>query len=950
MGRLFAILLCFSFCCFCGDLLLIGGVKPEQKKYAGILRARLADCGIECKSKVEADVKAADISGASVVILPNTGKLGEETRNKIGSYVAGGGKLLAFYDVDAAVLKHLGIAKVQYQLHKPGNIQGISFENGMEILAAFPGRMAHRTNSIMAPTLQTGTLAIGHWLDGTGKKLGIAATLNKNGIYLGGVYLDQDAVNGGEFLMAALAVFEPDVWRQHAAKLQSSVLSFAGKDTVGELQRRIAQCGKKELSTILAQAVSCQKAGDALFRQNKFPEAVKQYRKADELGSRIFMESAAARPGELRGVWCHSAYGVPGYSWDEVVRTLAENGFNALFLNACWADLADYPSSVLMNAPDIAEKGDQVALCLEACRKYGVELHIWRVCWNLGYRYPADKLSAMQAAKRTQKAANGEDSAFLAPHIAENLALELDAIEEIAKRYKVDGIHLDYIRYSSSRFDYSDGAREAFETSLGRKVEAWPDDCQAGGCLFNDFCAWRCGNISKLVKGAKERIAKAGSKAKLSVAVYPEWNNSPEWIGQDVREWIDNGWVDFICPMDYSADINEYSTWLQAQYDYNQGRVPVYIGVGLYKLKGNVPALQQIEKARKLGHDGFVCFDLKKGFLEDLLPQLGKGACASKVSALPHNSCGCIFHIPFLPWLLDGAFWQAETVCIDVDLPRKVIDRKLAVSVEFDGANIGGRGLSGHLTQKGLHLSLKLEMAGRYRIRIENEGFVARSPIIRSLSPEEVKEVLVRKGPPQFANNGGIKVGVWHDGAYGAQPILEALQSKPGIDAAVLYNAEPDNMAECKVIVLPQVRRKVEFFRSEDTAKVLRDYVRDGGALLLTHAMVGTRQFPNLFPDVVKSVNQVPLKEKNWRYAKDGKKGIFSQSSFVDMIEMEPGKDGIKYLEAQSGKCTMVVGKVAKGRYAACGLGLGIGKADKDTPLSTQEKELLFKTVQWLAK
>ncbi|MBR6372935.1 MAG: family 10 glycosylhydrolase, partial [Victivallales bacterium] len=936
MGRLFAVLLCFSLYCFCGDLLLLVGGKPEQKRYAGILQARLADCGIECKSRAESDVKASDISEASVVILPNTGRLGDEIRGSIASYVAGGGKMLAFYDADAAVLKHLGIAKLQYELHKPGSIQGVSFENDMKILAAFPGRMAHRTNSVMNPALQSGTLAIGHWLDGKGTPLGIAATLNKNGIYFGGVYLDQDAVNGGDFLMAVLAVYEPDVWRGIAAKLQKTSLSFAGSDTAGQLNRRIAQCGKKELGAMLAQAISAKKAGDALHKQKKFPEAVKQYRKADGLGSRIFMESAMARPGELRGVWCHSAYGVPGYGWDEVVRALAANGFNALFLNACWADLADYPSSVLMNAPDVAEKGDQIALCLEACRKYGVELHVWRVCWNLGHRYPADKLAAMQAAKRTQKAANGEDSAFLAPHIAANLALELDAIEEIARKYKVDGIHLDYIRYSSSRFDYSDGAKEAFEASLGKRVEAWPGDCQAGGTLFNDFCAWRCNNISKLVKGAKERIAKAGAKAKLSVAVYPEWNNSPEWIGQDVRTWIDNGWVDFICPMDYSADMDEYSTWLQAQYDYNQGRVPVYIGISLYKLKGNVPALQQIEEARKLGHDGIVCFDLKKGFLEEQLPQLGKGPCSRKVTALPHNSRGVTFHVPFGERLLDGAFRQGATIFIDVDLPEKVCDKDLSVSLELDGVNLGGRGISAHFTQKGLRLSLTAENAGRYRLRIEKQGFVARSPIIRSLSRAEVKEVLARKGPPQFSNNGGINVGVWHDGAYGAQPILEALQAKPGIDAAILYNTEPENMAECKVIVLPQVRRKVEFFRSEEAAKALRGYVRNGGALMLTHAMVGTRQFPNLFPDVVKSVNQVPLRERNWRYAHPHASAV-SKSSFVDMIEMEAGKDGTRYLKSESGKCIMVVGEVAKGRYAACGLGLGIGKADKDTPLSSQE-------------
>ena len=950
MRRLCAILLCFALWCFCGDLLFIGGVKPEQKKYAGILLARLKDCGIDCKSKAEADLTAEDFSRASVVLLPCNGKLGDGTRGKLASYVARGGKLFAFYDADVAVLKHLGVAKVQYQLHKPGNLQSVSFENGMELLAAFPDKMAHRTNSIMAPTLLPGTLAIGHWLDGNEKKVGIAATLNKNGIYYGAAYLDQDAVNGADFLLAALAIYAPDVWRQHAVSLRQSVLSFAGKDTIGQLRGRVAQCGKNGLEQILAQAIASKKAGDALFGQKRYHDAVKSYKTADELGSRVFMESAVSRPGELRGVWCHSAYGVPGYTWDEVVRALAANGFNALFLNACWANLADYPSSVLMNAPDIAEKGDQIALCLEACRKYGVELHVWRVCWNLGYRYPAEKLAAMQAAKRTQMAANGENSAFLAPHIAENLALELDAIGEIAKKYKVDGIHLDYIRYSSSRFDYSEGAREAFENSLGRKVASWPGDCQAGGTLFNEFCAWRCDNISNLVKGAKERISKAGSKAKLSVAVYPEWNNSPEWIGQDVRTWIDKGWVDFVCPMNYSADMDEYSTWLQAQYEYNLSRVPVYIGVGLYKLKGNVAALQQIEAVGKFGHDGFVCFDLKKGFLEGLLPQLGRGVCARKFGALPHHAHGFRFHVPFGERILDGAFRQSTTIFIDVDLPKDVCDTKLSVSLELDGVDLGGRGISANFTQKGLRVALNAERAGRYRLRIENGGFVARSPIIRSLSPAEVKEVLIRKGPPQFANNGGVKVGVWHDGAYGAEPILKALRAKPGVDAAILYNVAPENMAECKVIVLPQVRRRPEFFRSDETAEALRGYVRNGGALMVTHAMAGTRQFPNLFSDVVKSVNQVPLRERNWRYAKKGDKGGLSQSSFGDMIELEPGKAGIKYLEAESGKCVMVLGNVSKGRYAACGLGLGIGKGDKDTPLSPQEKEMLFNAVQWLAK
>ncbi len=33
--------------------------------------------------------------------------------------------------------------------------------------------------------------------------------------------------------------------------------------------------------------------------------------------------------------------------------------------------------------PLVKEKGDQIALCLAACRKYGVQCHVWKVNWNM---------------------------------------------------------------------------------------------------------------------------------------------------------------------------------------------------------------------------------------------------------------------------------------------------------------------------------------------------------------------------------------------------------------------------------------------------------------------------------------------------------------------------------------------------------------------------------------
>ena len=53
-------------------------------------------------------------------------------------------------------------------------------------------------------------------------------------------------------------------------------------------------------------------------------------------------------------------------------------------------------------APDVREKGDQIAACLAACKKYGIQCHVWKVNWNMGWRTPKEFLDRMKQEGRTQ--------------------------------------------------------------------------------------------------------------------------------------------------------------------------------------------------------------------------------------------------------------------------------------------------------------------------------------------------------------------------------------------------------------------------------------------------------------------------------------------------------------------------------------------------------------------
>ena len=163
-----------------------------------------------------------------------------------------------------------------------------------------------------------------------------------------------------------------------------------------------------------------------------------------------------------------------GKTWDDTVRLLKENGFNAVLPNLAWAGTAFYPSEVLPVAPVVAKIGDQLAACLSACRKYGIECHVWNICWNLGHHATKAQMAALSAAGRTQVRFDGTARpGWLCPSHPDNLALEIRSFLELAQR-GVDGVHLDYIRYPDESHCFCSGCRTRFEAQYALSLTNWP--------------------------------------------------------------------------------------------------------------------------------------------------------------------------------------------------------------------------------------------------------------------------------------------------------------------------------------------------------------------------------------------------------------------------------------------------------------------------------------------
>ena len=323
--------------------------------------------------------------------------------------------------------------------------------------------------------------------------------------------------------------------------------------------------------------------------------------------------------GEFRAFWCHSAKGLgEGYDWDSSIRYLKRHGYNAIIANLSWPCVAFYRSKVLPESKTLASGGDRLEQCLKACRKYGVQCHVWKVCWNMGWAEDCTKFAAeMKAAGRTQVRTDSQDGAkWLCPSHPLNRRMEIDAMVELAGK-GVDGIHFDYIRYPGDNACYCDGCRARFEKKFGRPVSRWPKDLKEDAETAKAWRRFRVENITAVVKAVSERVRREHPKTAISAAVFQNPESTPETLAQDWLTWCKRGYLDFVCPMNYvdSAALQKASARMQLAAVRGTG-VRVYPGIGLSVFrKDGCDARrlsEQIAVLRELGVPGFTVFNFDK--------------------------------------------------------------------------------------------------------------------------------------------------------------------------------------------------------------------------------------------------------------------------------------------------------------------------------------------------
>ena len=604
---------------------------PDVARYTAGALERLE---VDYELVNDADVAEGRLTGKEVAILPLNPVLPPDARAEVEKFVARGGKLIVCFSLPDPLGRFLGVKT-------PGSV-----EPGKDVLLntiIFRDRKERPKITVVQDSWLTRTIAplegtrvVGYWGDSDGKPTDrVAVTRNRNGYYFGHILTRQGIETKDPLILEMIGELCPDVFKDMYERRLARLGHTAGlkgvKDLTAAARKNVAADPRQKtlVDAGLKLAAFEEKAADLLVKHGDARGAAQMVERARKRYADAFAASVPPRQGEFRAVWCHKPTGVRGMTWDEAMKTLADSGFNTIIPNMAWGAGAAYKSDLLPMTDEAREKGDQLALCLAAAKKHGIDVHVWKVNWATGWDMPKTFMEKLRREGRLQQDFDGKTIQWLCPSQEVNRELDIESMVEIAREYDVAGIHFDYIRYPGGQGCYCPKCREHFEAAYKVKVKNWPADVRTGP-LTQQYLQFRRDNITAVVAAVAERTRKIKPGIKISAAVFPHWPSARDDIGQDWKLWIEKGYLDFVCPMQYTRDAAHFEEMTTQSLEWTGGRIPVYPGIGATLGIPPDGTLQQVLIARKHNTGGFVLFNYDPALADEHLPLLKLGATSQR--------------------------------------------------------------------------------------------------------------------------------------------------------------------------------------------------------------------------------------------------------------------------------------------------------------------------------
>ncbi len=230
---------------------------------------------------------------------------------------------------------------------------------------------------------------------------------------------------------------------------------------------------------------------------------------------------------------------------------------------------------------------------------------------------------------------NGEEYVWLSPGFPEVRTRLAIVAADVARRYDVDGIHLDRIRYPGTAWSYDAPSLAEF----GRDPMNFPDDWRT----------YRTTLVSRMVKETYDSVSAVKPSLVFSAAVWGVYEDKWNWrtqrgltdLLQDSRAWAKDGYMDVLVPMTYyhvQSALCARADWTCLLLDHVEGaerRTGRQMYIGIDASMGAAEMVNQIRLARETGANGIAVFSFGAADRAGVWPLLASGVFAQAAAVPP---------------------------------------------------------------------------------------------------------------------------------------------------------------------------------------------------------------------------------------------------------------------------------------------------------------------------
>lgn len=279
--------------------------------------------------------------------------------------------------------------------------------------------------------------------------------------------------------------------------------------------------------------------------------------------------------------------------FDSMMNTAELYGFNAVFVHVRSHGDANYDSSIYPwsafitgtqgKAPDF----DPLEVMIKLAHNHDLQFHAWINPFRVSGENKLDGLSADNPAKCWLNDADKsndscvirrKDGIYYNPSSSAVRRLIVDGALEIARKYDVDGIHLDDYFYPCTDSEIDKNEYAAYKSGGGKdSIEDFRREC-----------------IDDMVSKLYSEIKSVNKKIQFGISPQANIETDMSSLYANVKKWgSKSGFVDYIAPQIYygfnnSAVINGQKMNFENCFDLwkktvDESKVKLYIGLGLYK-------------------------------------------------------------------------------------------------------------------------------------------------------------------------------------------------------------------------------------------------------------------------------------------------------------------------------------------------------------------------------